>query len=186
MDRDSALTRLQGIEAEIAALHAEQAQLLVLVASSAPVVEELLVLDRRPGHDGERMIRIEDAVREEVAAALRWSTGAAHARIDLARLLAGPLTATAAALAAGEISLGHVGAIADGARRFAHRWSSAPDERAAFTAACATPAGASAPHRSSREPLDDAAGRHEGGALHRCGRRGAQATGGTAAPATST
>jgi Domain of unknown function (DUF222)/HNH endonuclease len=137
MDRDSALTRLQGIEAEIAALHAEQAQLLVLVASSAPVVEELLVLDRRPGHDGERMIRIEDAVREEVAAALRWSTGAAHARIDQARLLAGPLTATAAALAAGEISLGHVGAIADGARRFAHRWSSAPDERAAFTAACA-------------------------------------------------
>ena len=136
MDRDAALTRLQGIEADIAGLHAEQARLLVLVASSAPVVEELLVLDPRPGHDDERVIRIEDAAREEIAAALRWSTAAAHARIDQARLLAGPLAETAAALAAGELSLGHVGIIADGARRLGHRWSSVPEERAAFTEAC--------------------------------------------------
>ena len=136
MDRDTALTRLQGIEADIAALHAEQARLLVLVASSAPVVQELLVLDRRPGHDDERVIRIEDAAREEIAAALRWSTATAHARIDQARLLAGPLAETAAALAAGEISLGHVAVIADGARRFGHRWSSLPAERATFIDAC--------------------------------------------------
>ena len=42
MDRDTALARLAAVEREMSALHAERADLLVAVASSAPVVEELV------------------------------------------------------------------------------------------------------------------------------------------------
>ncbi len=170
MDRDTALTRLQGIEADIAALHAEQARLLVLVASSAPVVEELLVLDPRPGHDDERVIRIEDAAREEIAAALRWSTAAAHARIDQARLLAGPLGGDG----------GGTGRWRDlvGPRR-RHRGRRPPPRSPmvvlAGGACCVhrcvrAPAAAGAPDRPPRHPLDDAAGGQPGGDRRR--RRG--------------
>ena len=46
-------------------------------------------------------VQISDAARDEIAAALRWSKGYTQERIDQARLLAGPLTATASALSHG-------------------------------------------------------------------------------------
>ena len=69
-----------------------QAEVLVAAASPERMVEEYTLLV--PGSDEERTVRIEDAVREEVAAAVRWSPSTAQQRIDTARLLAGPLAAT--------------------------------------------------------------------------------------------
>ncbi len=136
MDRDAALARVRAIECEHARLHAEQAELLVLIAGSSPVVEELLVCDPRPGCDEERTIRIADAVREEIAAFLGWSPAQSHARIDEARLLAGPLGATAAHLRDGLISPRHVAVIAEAARRLPGRLSTAPGDAEGFAGAC--------------------------------------------------
>jgi hypothetical protein len=55
----------------------------------------------------------DDWGREEVAAALRLSPGAAQLRLDVARQLGGRLSWTAAALAAGRISFQHARALAD-------------------------------------------------------------------------
>ena len=55
---------------------------------------------------------IDDAEREDVALALRLSGGSAQQRIDVARTITQHLPSTAAALATGEISLGHANAIA--------------------------------------------------------------------------
>jgi hypothetical protein len=93
VDRDAAAPG-----AEIARLHALQADALVAVASADRVVDEFALID--PVSSEERRIRIEDAVREEVAAALRWSPSMAQARIDQARLLAGPLDQVREALVA--------------------------------------------------------------------------------------
>lgn len=137
MDRDAALARVREIEAEHARLHAEQAALLVRIAGSSPIVEELLVHDPRPGRDEERTIRIADAAREEIAAYLRWSPATAHARIDEARLLAGPLSGTAEALRRGEISPRHVAEITECARRLPGRHARTPHEARVFAAGCA-------------------------------------------------
>lgn len=121
MDPDIALARLVQVEAQIARLHAVQAELLVAVADPAPRIDEYLILDPRPGHDEEKLLRIEDAVREEIAAALRWSPATAQSRIDAARLLHGPLSATRDALAAGEITHAHARIVVDAVERFASR-----------------------------------------------------------------
>jgi len=55
---------------------------------------------------------VDDAEREEVALALRVSGGSAQQKIDVARVLTSHLPGTAAALAAGEISLAHANIIA--------------------------------------------------------------------------
>lgn len=124
MSGDDAVTFLQVHERVASWWSAVQAEALVAAASPERMVEEFTLLDRRPGHDEERSIRIEDAVREEVAAALRWSTATTQHRIDTARLLSGPLVATADALAMGEISTGHVAVIVEAAGRV-------PDDRLA-------------------------------------------------------
>jgi hypothetical protein len=141
VDRDAAAPG-----AEIARLHALQADALVAVASADRVVDEFALID--PVSSEERRIRIEDAVREEVAAALRWSPSMAQARIDQARLLAGPLDQVREALVAGEISPRHVGVIAEAAGRlpgavdrFRRDVDGQPDARAIaaeaeFAAAC--------------------------------------------------
>jgi hypothetical protein len=138
---------LQHLEREIARLYALQADVLVAVASARPVVDEFALLD--PVSDDERRIRIEDAVREEVAAALRWSSSMAQSRIDQARLLAGPLGQVRDALLVGEVSPRHVGVIVDAAGRlpgaidrFRRGRDGLPDGRAItaqaeFGAACA-------------------------------------------------
>lgn len=108
-----------------------------LVAASGPDrrVDEFDLIDLQD--DATHLIRIEDAAREEVSAALRWSPSTAQHRIDVARLLAGPLGATRQALADGQISAGHVAVIAEAALRFPGRWADDGPERDAFRSACA-------------------------------------------------
>ena len=114
---DDAITYLQVHERVAAWWSSLQASALVAAASPVRMVQEFTLLDPRPGHDEERMVRIEDAIREEVAAAVRWSPATAQHRIDAARLLAGPLAATREALSLGEISTGHVAVVVEAAGR---------------------------------------------------------------------
>ena len=103
------------LEREIARLQALQAEALVAVASPERTVDEYLLWDART--DEERLVRVEDAAREEIAAALRWSPAFAQSRMDIARLLHGPLAATDDALTKGDVSWSHVSVIAEHARR---------------------------------------------------------------------
>ena len=131
------------LEREISRLQALQAAALVAVASPSRTVDEYVLWNART--DEERLIRVEDAAREEVAAALRWSLAGAQNRIDVACLLHGPLGATRDALAAGEVSWSHVAVIAEHARRLPGALQSRafagpltdPAADAEFTAACA-------------------------------------------------
>ncbi|MHB1165264.1 MAG: DUF222 domain-containing protein, partial [Candidatus Nanopelagicales bacterium] len=129
-----ALAMVALIDRHLARLQAEQATWLVAAASGHPRVEEVLVLD--PVSDAERTVRIADAVREEVAAALRIAPVTAQQRIDTARLLAGPLAGTMAALRAGQVTMGHVNAIAEAASRLDGAWEPDGPRAEAFTAAC--------------------------------------------------
>ena len=81
-------------------------------------------------------MRIADAVREEVACALRISPVTAQARIDTARLLAGPLAGTMAALRSGQVTMGHVHAIVEAAARLDGAWEPDGPQADAFAAAC--------------------------------------------------
>jgi hypothetical protein len=138
---------VQHLEREIARLQALQAEALVAVASADRVVDEFVVLDRLT--EAERLIRVEDAVREEVAAALRWSPATADRRIQTARLLAGHLGEARQSLAVGQISMGHVAVLVEAVGRlpgaldrFRCGADGLPDARAvaaeaAFTFACA-------------------------------------------------
>jgi len=94
-----------------------QVDAVVAAASPEPLVEEFTILEPRADREVERTIRIQDSVREEFSSALRLAPVTAQARIDSARLLAGPLTATGRALELGEISTGHAAVIVDTARR---------------------------------------------------------------------
>lgn len=117
MDADEAIAALQELEREFARLHAVQAELLVAASSPERWVDEFLILDPRPGHDEERTVRICDAVREEIAVALRWSFATTQSRIDAARLLCGSLVRTKDALAAGTITAQHAAVIVEAAER---------------------------------------------------------------------
>jgi hypothetical protein len=128
VEPSEAIDELVVLERELARLHARQAELLVVAASGHVVTEAFLALDPRSGR-GERVVRIADAVREEVASALRWSPGFAQARIDAARLLCGALAATRDALAAGEISARHVTEVVEAAGRLPGRHAD-PDAQA--------------------------------------------------------
>jgi len=131
------------LERAIARLQALQAEALVAVASPERTVDEYLLWNART--DEERFIRVEDSAREEIAAAMRWSPALAQNRMDIARLLHGPLSQTANALKAGDISSSHVAVIAEHARRLPGALQSRafagpltdPAADAEFTAACA-------------------------------------------------
>ena len=133
---DDALLFLQVHERVAAWWHALQADALVAVADPEPRIDDYRILDPRPDHDEERTVRIEDAVREEVAAALRLPPSTAQARIDSARLLAGPLAATAESLELGEISAAHVAVIVDAIERISSRLDRDPKAPARFAAQC--------------------------------------------------
>jgi hypothetical protein len=135
LDADVALSCLQSVQRMGARLHALEVELLVAAASPAPLVEEFTLLE--PDDDRERTIRIADAVREEVAAALRWSPQVAQGRIDSARLLRGELAPTAAALRAGDTTPAHAAVLVEAARRLPGRWSDDVEVgRATFAEAC--------------------------------------------------
>ncbi len=132
---EDAVTYVQ-IHERVAAWWASlQVEALVAAASAQPRVQEFTVLSALS--DEARQIRIEDAVREEVAAAVRWSPATAQARIDTARLLAGALSLTAEALGNGELSTAHASVLADHARRLPGHLQRDESERAAFVEACA-------------------------------------------------
>ena len=133
---DDALTFLQVHERVAAWWQSLQAEVLVAVAAPEPRLDEYLVLDPRPDHDEERTIRIADAVREEVAAALRLSPSTAQTRIDAARLLAGPLAATAESLELGEITAAHVAVIVQAVERLSTRLDRDAQAPRRFTAQC--------------------------------------------------
>ncbi|MBK9739974.1 MAG: DUF222 domain-containing protein [Actinobacteria bacterium] len=108
---------------------------IIPAAAAEPLIEEFTLLV--PGSEEERRIRIADVRREELGAALRLPAATAQDRIDTARLLAGPLAATAAALAAGAVTDRHVAVIVEAAGRLPGRGMRDDTERAAFTTACA-------------------------------------------------
>lgn len=130
-DAISSLQELDRIEARV---HAVRAQLLDKVADPQPRVDEFRVLT--PGSDEEKRLRIADVVRDEISCALRRSPAHVQAMIDMARLLAGPLSATREALDRGAIRMDHVQVIARAAHRLPGWWMSTPGEIAEFTAAC--------------------------------------------------
>ena len=115
----AAVEALKAVERQLAQLHALQVRLLVAAADVRPHIAEYAVLlpGDDPWQEEERVIRIEDSVREEIAAALRWSPVTAQYRIDHARLLAGPLAPTAAALAEGTITPAHARVVVENAER---------------------------------------------------------------------
>ncbi len=92
-----------------------QSAALIAAAGTTPTVEQFVVLDRLS--NTEREIRIAELARDEVAAALRWGPVSTQSRIDQARLLAGPLVVTHAALSLGEITAVHVRLITEAAQR---------------------------------------------------------------------
>jgi hypothetical protein len=136
---DAAITGLLVVERVRSRLLALEAELMVVAASPQPLVASFTVLE--PDDDRERTIRIADAVREEVGAALRLSGSVAQDRIDAARLLCGPLAATGAALRAGAITPAHAGVVVEAARRLPGRWADPDDpaqeqDREVFAEAC--------------------------------------------------
>ena len=88
---------------------------LIAAAGREPAEEEFILLDRLS--DTERTVRISEMARDDIAAALRWGPMSTQSRIDQARLLAGPLTATREALTLGEITPVHVRILTEAAQR---------------------------------------------------------------------
>ncbi|MBK9739853.1 MAG: DUF222 domain-containing protein [Actinobacteria bacterium] len=112
-----------------------QARAVVAAASAEPLIEEFTLLV--PDSEEERTIRIADARREELAAALRLPPATSQRLIDTSRLLAAPLADTASALAAGEITDRHVAVLVEAAERLPGRHQHTVEEIATFRAACA-------------------------------------------------
>ena len=92
-----------------------QGAALIAAAGGTPTVDEFVVVDRLGA--SEREVRISEIARDEIAAALRWGPMSTQARIDQARLLAGPLALTQGALSLGEITLVHVRILTEAAQR---------------------------------------------------------------------
>jgi hypothetical protein len=114
VDPQTALDRLVQVEAEIARLHARQAELLVAVADPAPRIDEYRILEPRADRGEERLVRIEDA----------------------ARLLLGPPVDTRAALAAGQISYAHARIVVDAVERLSTRLDPSPRAQVRFIGPC--------------------------------------------------
>ena len=91
----------------LAALERQAGWLQALMQSAI-----VAVAGSEPTQGTELFSTVDDAEREDVALALRLSGANAQQRIDVARVITQHLPATSAALATGEISLGHANAIA--------------------------------------------------------------------------
>lgn len=120
-----ALIQVQRLQAHLAAVTTD---LLITAADPVPQVERFTVesadgTERRTP----RTIVIEDAVREEIAAALHWSPTQAGHEIHRARTLHSDLPETLAALRAGRISSRHATVIAETAGQFSTRHASGVD-----------------------------------------------------------
>jgi hypothetical protein len=129
-----AVTYLQVHERVTSWWASRQVEAVVAAASPRALIEEFALLVQ--GSDEEVLIRVEDAIREELGSAVRVSPATAQHRIDAARLLAGPLAGTHLALSRGEVSTGHVAVIVEQACRLPGRWRRDEHETAVFEAAC--------------------------------------------------
>jgi len=105
---------LQRLERCFAQLEAMRMELLIAAADPEPRVEEFTV-ESADGRDRLTPLRvqIEDAVREEIASALRWSPAHAGSMINDARQLHAYLPATLDALRKGPISGRHASVLAE-------------------------------------------------------------------------
>jgi len=126
-DGAQAVDDLQQLERCIAELESLRADLLVEAADPEPRVEEFTV-ESADGRDRRtpRRVQIEDAVREEIAAALRWSPAHAGAMINDARQLHAYLPATLDALRKGAISARHASVLAEWSCRLSARHAIGP------------------------------------------------------------
>lgn len=104
LSADAAIAWLGSVQRCQSWLAGLQSAGLVAIAGTVPRIDEFRARDR--------LVRIEDAEAEEIAAALRWSPRTARVRIDEARDLVGPLAPLHAALLAGDITPAHASSIA--------------------------------------------------------------------------
>ena len=132
-----AVDDLQRLERCVAHLESLRADLLVEAADPEPRIEEFTVesADGRQRHRP-RTVVIEDAVREEIAAALRWSPNHAGSLIGDARQLHAHLPSTLAALRSGAISGRHASVLAEWSVRLSARDATGPDSQAAYAQMC--------------------------------------------------
>lgn len=100
LDRAGRVDYLSALEKQTAWLQALMQAAIIAVAGDEPSPTESM------------WSGVDDAEREEVAAALRLSGNTAQLRIDVARTLTNHLPSTCAALATGEISTAHANIIA--------------------------------------------------------------------------
>ncbi len=137
-DSVQAVHDLQRLERCIAQLEAMRMDLLIEAADPEPRVQEFTV-ESADGHERRtpRTIQIEDAVREEIAAALRWSPAYAGALINDARQLHAYLPATLAALRDGAISARHASVLAEWSGRLSTHHANGADAEAAYAHMCA-------------------------------------------------
>jgi hypothetical protein len=112
----------------------QQVPAMVAAAEAESRVDEYLLLVA--GSDEERLVRVEEVIREELACALRVSAPVMQAEIDTARLLSGPLAATGRAWELGQVTRRHVAVMAEAVRRLPGFWMRDDAEREAFAAAC--------------------------------------------------
>lgn len=105
------LVSLQSCQAWLAAL---EARVLVAAAGPVPQISEVTVSDL---HRDDRVLQLSDVDVEEIAAALRIAPPSAHARVDAARDLVGPLAPLHRALLDGTVSVSHAAAISREAAR---------------------------------------------------------------------
>ena len=133
-----AIDDLQRLERCIAHLEARRAELLVEAADPETRIEEFIV-ESADGFDRRRprTIQIEDAIREEIAAALRWSPSHAGSLIEEARRLHTDLPATLDALRDGAISRRHASVMVEWSGRLSARHVSGPDAEKAYSRMCA-------------------------------------------------
>ena len=133
-----AINDLQRLERCIAQLEALRMDLVIKAADPEPRIDEFTV-ESADGRDrrSPRTIEIQDAVREEIAAALHWSPAHAGAVINDARQLHAHLPATLAALRDGAISARHASVLAEWSGRLSARTASDVDADAAYTQMCA-------------------------------------------------
>jgi Domain of unknown function (DUF222) len=125
----AALTRLVGIDPlslnypgrvdYLAALEKQSGWLQALMQSAI-----LAVAGAEPTRAESMWSGVDDAEREEVAAALRLSNGTAQNRIDVARALTSRLSQTCEALATGQISVAHANVIARESATLIHNGAS--------------------------------------------------------------
>ncbi|MFZ4485573.1 MAG: DUF222 domain-containing protein [Candidatus Nanopelagicales bacterium] len=133
---DDAITWLQAHERMSAWWASLQPPAIVRAAGPDRYASKLVIGTDVLGDSAAGPVTIADAIREELAAALRLSPATAQARIDSARLLCGPLSATHAAQSAGSITASHVAIIVSAASRLSGIWQEDAASREAFFRHC--------------------------------------------------